>query len=107
MTRNSGRPSAAGARRGSHVGELRREGQAGSPHPFRRVRAQRFAHGVADQRGAIGDVVGLAFELRVGEQHEPGAERGAVGLVGQPDLRRTRTAAEAQSDEGTATTAAN
>ena len=42
---------ARGAR--AHVGELRREGQARSAHPLRRVRAQRFAHGVPHQRGAI------------------------------------------------------
>jgi hypothetical protein len=49
--------------------------------------AQRLAHGMAHQAGAVRDVAGLAFELRIGEQNEPGSEGGAIGLIRQPDLR--------------------
>jgi hypothetical protein len=76
-----------GAGRGTHIGELRREGQARAADPLRRVRAQRFANGVAHQRRAIDHVRGAALELGIGEQDEPCPERRAVGLVRKADLR--------------------
>ena len=80
----------SGARRGLHIRKLRAEGQAEAAPPFRGVSSERLAKREADERRAVGDFWRRLFELAVGQQREPGPERGAVGLVGQSNLRRRR-----------------
>ncbi|HEX4915747.1 MAG TPA: hypothetical protein VFV51_17435, partial [Vicinamibacterales bacterium] len=47
---------------------------------------------MAHQRRAVDHIRRGAFELRVGEQDEPGPKRGAIRFIGEPDLRGDRAA---------------
>ena len=95
------RPALTRRTRGAaDVGKLRSEGQLRRADPLRRVRAQRFTKRMPDQRRAVDHIRGLALELRVGQEDEPGAEGGAIGFVRETHLRRQGSAGGPQREHG-------
>src|SRR5687767_1150901 len=68
------------------VGKCGTDRQAHTTGPFRRMRTQRLAECVSNERRAVGHLRHRLFELRIREENEPGSKRRPVGRVRESHL---------------------